>query len=43
MEETEYVPSMCEKSADERDRHGMVREAGLFRGIASDLDNCVNS
>ena len=39
MEDTNHVINMCEKSADECDRHGMAHEARLFRGIASDLDN----
>ena len=39
MEDTDYVIRMCEKSAVECDRHGMEREASLFRGIADDLDN----
>ncbi len=39
MADTEHVINMCEKSADECDRHGMTDEARLFRGIADDLDN----
>ena len=38
MVDTDHVIRMCERSADECDRHGMAREAELFRGIADDLD-----
>lgn len=39
MPDTKHVISMCKKSADECDRHGMTSEAELFRGIADDLDH----